>query len=213
MIYTTEIAEQTAKYLLQVQAIKLSPTKPYKWASGWNSPIYCDNRVTLSYPQVRTFIRQEMCSIIQEKYGSADVIVGVATGAIAIGALVAEQLGLPFAYVRSQAKEHGLSKLIEGVANKGQTVIVIEDLISTGKSSLKAVEILRENGCIVKGMAAIFTYGFEEANKLFNEQKCELVTLSNYDTLIKKAFQQNFVTAKETETLKKWKESPSTWNN
>jgi orotate phosphoribosyltransferase len=211
MIINKDTAENVAQILLQIKAVKLSPTKPFTWASGWKSPIYCDNRVSLSYPQTRTFLRQQFSAQILEHFGKPDVIAGVATGAIAIGALVAEELGLPFVYVRSAAKEHGLGNLVEGFATKGQSVVVIEDLISTGGSSLKAVEALREYGCIVKGMAAIFTYGFEKSEKAFKDAKCNLITLSDYPTLIKKAFDQSFVNAKEIEQLKEWRKKPDTW--
>ena len=200
-----------AEFLLQIKAIKLEPNKPFTWASGWKSPIYCDNRVTLSYPKVRTYIRQEFVNVILETFGKPDVIAGVATGGIAQGALVAQEMGLPFVYVRSGAKKHGLSNLIEGVVEKGQSVVVIEDLISTGGSSLKAVEALREAGCEVKGMAAIFTYGFKTASDNFKKAKCKLVTLSNYETLIKQALQSNYITDKDLKSLKEWRENPAEW--
>jgi orotate phosphoribosyltransferase len=206
-----ESALKIAEFLLQVKAIKLQPLKPYTWASGWKSPIYCDNRVTLSYPSVRTFIRQEFVNAILEKFGKPDVIAGVATGGIAQGALVAQEMGLPFVYVRSEAKKHGLTNMIEGIVEKGQSVVVIEDLISTGGSSLKAVEALREAGCDVKGMAAIFTYGFDTAINNFKKAKCELVTLSNYDTMIEQALQSNYVTEKDLQSLKAWRENPAEW--
>lgn len=211
MVINKDTAEKVAQFLLQIKAVKLSPTSPYTWASGWKSPIYCDNRISLSYPQTRTFLRQQFSSQIVEHFGKPDVIAGVATGAIAIGALVAEELGLPFVYVRSSAKEHGLGNLIEGYIEKGQSVVVIEDLISTGGSSLKAVEALRNQGCTVKGMAAIFTYGFEKSETAFKEAKCNLITLTDYPTMIKKAFDQNFVSAKEVERLKEWRKSPEMW--
>lgn len=204
-------ALKIAEFLLQIKAIKLEPSKPFTWASGWKSPIYCDNRVTLSYPKVRTYIRQEFVNIILDKFGKPDVIAGVATGGIAQGALVAEELGLPFVYVRSEAKKHGLTNMIEGIVEKGQSVVVIEDLVSTGGSSLKAVEALREAGCDVKGMAAIFTYGFKTATENFKKAKCKLVTLSDYDTLIKQAFQSNYVSEKELKSLAQWREDPSVW--
>ena len=212
MILNKDTAENVAQILLQVKAVKLAPSKPFTWASGWKSPIYCDNRVTLSYPQTRTYLRQQFSAQIVEHFGKPDIIAGVATGAIAIGALVAEELGLPFVYVRSSAKEHGLGNLVEGYAEKGQSVVVIEDLISTGGSSLKAVEALQKHGCTVKGMAAIFTYGFENSEKAFKDAKCNLITLCDYQTLIKKAFDQSFVSAKEIEKLKEWRKSPDTWN-
>lgn len=211
MVLNKDTAEKVAQFLLQIKAVKLSPASPYTWASGWKSPIYCDNRISLSYPQTRTFLRQQFSSQIVEHFGKPDVIAGVATGAIAIGALVAEELGLPFVYVRSSAKEHGMGNLIEGYLEKGQSVVVVEDLISTGGSSLKAVEALRNHGCMVKGMAAIFTYGFEKSESAFKESKCNLITLTDYPTMIKKAFDQNFVSAKDVESLKEWRKSPETW--
>lgn len=206
-----ECALKIAEFLLQIKAIKLQPNKPFTWASGWKSPIYCDNRVTLSYPKVRTFIRQEFVNAIIEKFGKPDVIAGVATGGIAQGALVAQELGLPFVYIRSEAKKHGLTNLIEGVVEKGQSVVVIEDLISTGGSSLKAVEALREAGCEVKGMAAIFTYGFKTATDNFKAAKCKLITLSNYELLIKQALQSNYITDKDLKSLQQWRENPAEW--
>lgn len=211
MILNDESALKVAEFLLQIKAIKLQPNKPFTWASGWKSPIYCDNRVTLSYPKVRTYIRQQFVNAINEKYAKPDVIAGVATGGIAQGALVAQELGLPFVYIRSEAKKHGLSNMIEGVVEKGQSVVVIEDLISTGGSSLKAVEALREAGCEVKGMAAIFTYGFKTAEDNFKEAKCKLLTLSDYETLIKQALQSKYVTEKDLKSLQEWRLNPSEW--
>lgn len=202
-------ALKIAEFLLQIKAIKLEPKKPFTWASGWKSPIYCDNRITLSYPKVRTFIRQEFVSAIMDGFGKPDVIAGVATGGIAQGVLVAQELGLPFIYVRSEAKKHGLSNMIEGVVEMGQSVVVIEDLVSTGGSSLKAVEALREAGCNIKGMAAIFTYGFKTATENFKKAKCKLYTLSNYDTLIKQALLSNYITEKELISLQEWRENPA----
>ena len=206
-----ESALKIAEFLLQIKAIKLQPNNPFTWASGWKSPIYCDNRVTLSYPKVRTYIRQEFVETIIETFGKPDVIAGVATGGIAQGALVAQELGLPFVYVRSEAKKHGMTNMIEGVVEKGQSVVIIEDLISTGGSSLKAVEALREAGCEIKGMAAIFTYGFKTANDNFKKAKCKLVTLSNYETLIKQALQTEYITDKDLKSLKEWRENPAEW--
>lgn len=211
MILNDESALKVAEFLLQIKAIKLQPNKPFTWASGWKSPIYCDNRVTLSYPKVRTYIRQQFVNAINEKYAKPDVIAGVATGGIAQGALVAQELGLPFVYIRSEAKRHGLTNMIEGVVEKGQSVVVIEDLISTGGSSLKAVEALREAGCEVKGMAAIFTYGFKTADDNFKTAKCKLLTLSNYETLIKQALQSKYITEKDMKSLQEWRENPSEW--
>ncbi len=206
-----ESALKVAEFLLQIKAIKLQPNNPFTWASGWKSPIYCDNRVTLSFPQVRTFIRQQFVDAINDKFGKPDVIAGVATGGIAQGALVAQEMGLPFVYVRSEAKKHGLTNMIEGVVEAGQSVVVIEDLISTGGSSLKAVEALRAAGCDVKGMAAIFTYGFKVADENFKKAKCSLLTLSNYEILIEQALNSNYVSEKDLETLKLWRENPAEW--
>ena len=211
MLINNDSALKIAEYLLQVKAVKLQPNKPFTWASGWRSPIYCDNRVTLSYPKVRTFIRQEFVNAINERFGKPDVIAGVATGGIAQGALVAQEMGLPFVYIRSEAKKHGLTNMIEGVVEKGQSVVIIEDLISTGGSSLKAVEALRDKGCEVKGMSAIFTYGFKTAIDNFKKSKCKLVCLSNYDTLIKQALQSNYVSDKDLKSLKEWRENPAEW--
>ena len=179
--------KKTAEYLLQINAIKLQPSNPFTWASGWKSPIYCDNRKTLSFPEVRSFIRDSFCAMIKELYPQAELVAGVATGAIAHGALVADKIGLPFVYVRSEAKEHGLGNQIEGYFEKGQKVVVIEDLISTGGSSLSAVRALRESGCEVLGMVAIFTYGFKKASDAFLAGNCSLNTLGNYSALIETA--------------------------
>ncbi|MDD2964031.1 MAG: orotate phosphoribosyltransferase [Bacteroidales bacterium] len=206
-----ESARLIAQYLLQVKAIKLSPKKPFTWASGWKSPIYCDNRVTLSYPKIRTGIRQEFVKTFAETFGSADVIVGVATGGVPQGTLVAQDLGLPFAYVRAAEKKHGLGNLIEGVVEPGQTAVVIEDLISTGGSSLKAVEALREAGVVVKGMMAIFTYGFQVAEDQFKEAKVPLVTLSDYETLVQLAAEENYITAGDIDSLSQWRKNPGEW--
>ncbi len=206
-----ESALKVAEFLLQIKAIKLQPNKPFTWASGWKSPIYCDNRITLSYPKVRTYIRQQFVHVITENFGKPDVIAGVATGGIAHGALVAQEMGLPFVYIRSEVKKHGLTNMIEGVVEKGQSVVIIEDLISTGGSSLKAVEALRNAGCEVKGMAAIFTYGFKAAADNFKKEKCKLVTLSDYETLIKQALKSNFITENDSASLKEWREKPSEW--
>lgn len=204
-------ALKIAEFLLQIKAIKLNPSSPFTWASGWKSPIYCDNRVTLSHPQIRTYIRQQLVQAINNDFGKPDVIAGVATGAIAQGALVAEAMGLPFVYVRSSAKEHGMGNLIEGRIEKGQSVVVVEDLISTGMSSLKAVDALRQANCEVKGMAAIFTYGFKTASDNFKKAKCKLLALSDYDTLIKQALKSNYITDKDLKPLKAWRENPAEW--
>lgn len=204
-------AYKVAEFLLQIKAVKLQPENPFTWASGWKSPIYCDNRKTLSYPQIRTYIRQQFVDTINNHFAKPDVIAGVATGGIALGALVAQEMNLPFVYVRSEAKKHGLTNMIEGEIQSGQSVVVIEDLISTGGSSLKAVEALREKGCEVKGMAAIFTYGFNEAEENFAKAKCKLKTLTNYEILVNKALQKEYVTEKDMESLKQWRNDPSKW--
>jgi orotate phosphoribosyltransferase len=206
-----ETASKVAQFLLQAQAVKLQPNTPFTWASGWKSPIYCDNRVTLSYPNIRTYIRQQLAKVILEKFGKPDVIAGVATGAIAQGALVAEELGLPFIYIRSAPKDHGLSNLIEGRLGKGQSVIVVEDLISTGGSSLKAVEAIRKAEAEVKGMVAIFSYGFSVATDAFKKAKCPLITLSDYNQMIKTALDGNLILEKDLIELKKWRDNPSEW--
>lgn len=207
-----KINKKVAEYLLQIKAIKLSPANPFTWASGWKSPIYCDNRKTLSYPNVRSYICESFASIIKTEFPEAEVIAGVATGAIAHGALVANKLEKPFVYVRSEAKSHGLENLIEGVVEKGQKVVVIEDLISTGGSSLKAVEALRSAGCDVLGMVAIFTYEFPTAINNFAHLACRLITLSNYTSLIDTALSTNFITESDIENLKKWRTDPANWN-
>jgi orotate phosphoribosyltransferase len=206
-------SHKIAEYLLQIKAIKLQPENPFTWASGWKSPIYCDNRKTLSYPVVRTFIRQQFVETIKKEFGKPDVIAGVATGGIAQGALVAQELGLPFVYVRSEAKKHGMTNMIEGVIEAGQSVVVIEDLISTGGSSLKAVEALREAGAVVKGMVAIFTYDFKTAADNFEAAKCQLITLSDYNILMDEALKNNYITEKDVDSLKKWREAPDKWGN
>jgi orotate phosphoribosyltransferase len=205
------IEKRTAEYLLQIKAIKLQPANPFTWASGWKSPIYCDNRMTLSFPEVRTFIRDSFAAKVQEIYPGAGMIAGVATGAIAHGALVADLLELPFIYVRSGAKDHGLGNQIEGHFEKGQKVVVIEDLISTGGSSLGAVKALREAGCEVLGMIAIFTYGFMKAEDAFKEGECRLDTLSNYGVLVDMALASGYISANDVETLKNWRRDPSVW--
>jgi orotate phosphoribosyltransferase len=204
-------ALRLAEFLLQIKAIKLNVNQPFTWASGWNSPIYCDNRVTLSYPKIRTFIRQAYSQTIEELYGKVDVIAGVATGGIAQGALVAQELDLPFIYVRTSPKGHGLTNQIEGHFEPGQTVVVIEDLISTGGSSLKAVEALKEAGCNVKGLVAIFSYQFDIAKEHFAEAQCPFATLTNYETLIEKAVETGYIQEKDVEELRDWRLSPSTW--
>jgi orotate phosphoribosyltransferase len=203
--------KKTAEYLLQIKAIKLQPSNPFTWASGWKSPIYCDNRKTLSFPEVRSYIRDSFCDMIRELYPEAGLIAGVATGAIAHGALVADKSGLPFIYVRSEAKEHGLGNQIEGYYEKGQKVVVIEDLISTGGSSLNAVKALKDAGCDVLGMVAIFTYEFKKATDAFAAQSCKLNTLSNYSALVETAVQTGYIGQAEVETLKQWRLDPANW--
>ncbi len=211
MILNKDTAKKTAKLLLQIKAIKLSPNTPFSWASGWKSPIYCDNRITLSYPSVRDFLKEEMAKLVKEKYGRPNAIVGVATGAIAIGVLVAQELGVPFVYVRPQPKKHGRKNKIEGFLEKGQNVVVIEDLISTGKSSLDAVETLKEADAVVKGMVAIFTYNFDIAQANFKEKNIPLTTLSNYTYLLEQALDSKFITSKELLALNEWRCNPSQW--
>ncbi|MFI5158445.1 MAG: orotate phosphoribosyltransferase [Sphingobacteriales bacterium] len=211
MFNYSEAEQQVAEFLLQIKAIKLQPNNPFTWASGWKSPIYCDNRITLSHPTARTYIRQQLTQLIQEKFGAVGCIAGVATAGIPQGVLVAQELGLPFIYVRSKPKEHGRGNMIEGDVLTGKRVVVIEDLISTGKSSLQAVEALREAGYDVAGLAAIFTYEFDIATENFNEAKCPFVTLSNYSALIKYAEQNQYITPDDAALLKQWRENPSVW--
>ena len=201
-----------AEKLLKISAIKLQPDVPFTWASGWSSPIYTDNRKTLSYPELRNFIKVELCRIILENFEAPDAIAGVATGAIAQGALVADSLGLPYVYVRSTPKDHGLENLIEGNLKPGQKVVVIEDLISTGGSSLKAVEAIRAAGCEVVGMAAIFTYGFPVAVKRFTASGVKLITLSNYNSMLEAALETDYIKPDDLETLKQWRKDPASWS-
>lgn len=205
------VARLLAEKLLKISALKLQPANPFVWASGWNSPIYTDNRRTLSYPEVRSFIKVELTRIIMEQFPEAEAIAGVATGAIAQGALVADMLGLPYAYVRSTPKDHGLENLIEGDLRQGQKVVVIEDLVSTGKSSLKAVEAIRNAGCEVAGMVALFTYGFPVAEENFAEAGVKLVTLSNYNAMLEVALNTKYITEADLETLHQWREDPANW--
>jgi len=211
MILNKETAQKTAELLLQINAIKLQPQNPFTWASGWESPIYCDNRITLSYPIIRNYLRKNLAKQIKEIYGKPDVIVGVATGAIGIGALVADVLNLPFCYVRPEAKKHGRQNKIEGYIEKGQNAIIVEDLISTGKSSLLAVEALKEAKVNVKGMVAIFTYGFAIAEENFKNANVNLHTLSNYENLLLLAEKSNYITSSEAEILSKWRIDPGNW--
>ncbi|MBE6321675.1 MAG: orotate phosphoribosyltransferase [Bacteroidales bacterium] len=207
----SESEKKVAESLLKIKAIKLQPSEPFTWASGWKSPIYCDNRKTLSFPEIRTLVRDEFVKTVKAKYPQAEVIAGVATGAIAQGALVAQELRLPFIYVRSSPKDHGLGNLIEGDLKAGQKVVVIEDLISTGGSSLKAAEAVRAAGAEVLGMVAIFTYGFPVSENAFKEHKVELTTLSNYNAMIETAVATGYVKEEQVETLKEWRKSPDTW--
>lgn len=211
MIKNTEVALKTAESLLQIKAIKLQPETPFTWASGWKSPIYCDNRLTLSFPTIRTFLKIEFAKQIEDIYGKPDVIAGVATGAIAIGALVAEFMGLPFVYVRDKAKAHGRQNQVEGFLEPGQNVVVIEDLISTGGSSLKAVEALKEAGANVLGMMGIFTYDFEVARANFEQANVRLHTLSDYHHLIQQAENQGTISEAQAALLKEWRQQPETW--
>ena len=211
MIFNDNSAQKTAELLLQINAIKLNPKNPFTWASGWKSPIYCDNRITLSFPEIRTFLKNEFATNIVEKFGKPDYIAGVATGAIGIGLLVAEALELPFIYVRPEAKKHGRQNQIEGQFEEGKSVVVVEDLISTGKSSLQAVKALRAANANILGMAAIFTYGFDVAAENFKNANIELVTLSNYPTLLKSAVAKEYISQEDVETLSTWSKSPSTW--
>ena len=212
MIFNKNTAKKTAEVLLDINAIKLSPNMPFTWASGWKSPIYCDNRLVLSYPTIRNYIKSELAKNIENLYGKPDVIAGVATGAIGIGAIVADDLGLPFVYVRPEAKKHGRQNQIEGRLNKGQSVVVVEDLISTGKSSLNAVEALKNTSANVKGMAAIFNYGFERSKTNFAEKNIELYTLSNYEVLLEQALNTGFINNKELNVLSQWNSNPSQWD-
>jgi orotate phosphoribosyltransferase len=211
MILDKHTASKTAELLLQINAIKLRPENPFTWASGWNSPIYCDNRILLSYPIIRNYIKEAIAKQVEDLYGKPDIIAGVATGAIGIGVLVAEYLGLPFIYVRPEAKSHGRQNKIEGILEPGKTVVVIEDLISTGKSSLNAVDALEEGGAKIKGMIAIFTYGFDVAVENFENKKVELHTLSDYENLISLASDSNYIKENQLQTLMEWRKNPSQW--
>ncbi|WP_025742320.1 orotate phosphoribosyltransferase [Aquimarina pacifica] len=212
MIFDKDTAKKTAELLLQINAIKLQPQDPFTWASGWKSPIYCDNRITLSYPDIRNFLSKNLAQYIEEKYGKPDVIAGVATGAIGIGMLVAEQLDLPFIYVRPEPKKHGRKNQIEGIIPKNKSVVVVEDLISTGKSSLNAVKALKEENADVKGMVAIFDYGFDIAVQNFDNAQLSLHTLSNYDNLLDQALESSYITQEQQKTLQSWRTNPAEWN-
>ncbi len=205
-------AAKVAEYLLQINAIKLNPKEPFTWASGWKSPIYCDNRISLSYPDARNYIKKALGIIINDQFKGVEAIIGVATAGIAPGALAADELNLPFGYVRSEAKKHGMGKQIEGDIAPDTKVVVIEDLVSTGKSSLQVIETLKNYGCEVLGLASIFTYGFDEAQKAFDNANCKYVSLSNYPTLIQKAIDKGIVLPEQLALLNDWRKSPSTWN-
>lgn len=205
------IKKQFAEKLLSIKAIKLQPNDPFTWASGWHSPIYTDNRKTLAYPEIRSFVKQELVHLVHEHFADATAVAGVATGAIAQGALVADELGLPFCYVRSKAKDHGMGNLIEGTLPEGAKVVVVEDLISTGGSSLKAVEALREAGFKVVGMVASYTYGFQIAEEAFNDADLKLVTICDYEATTEIAAESGYISKEDIEVLKQWRKSPSTW--
>ncbi|WP_339715555.1 orotate phosphoribosyltransferase [uncultured Kriegella sp.] len=212
MILDKNSAEKTAELLLQINAIKLKPENPFTWASGWKSPIYCDNRIILSFPAIRNYVREELAKQVDALYGKPDIIAGVATGAIGIGMLVADYLGLPFIYVRPEAKSHGRQNQIEGHLEANQTVVVIEDLISTGKSSLNAVDALNEAGARIKGMVAIFTYGFDVASENFEKKELELHTLSDYNHLVQQACSTGYIKNDQLNTLLEWRKNPSQWH-
>lgn len=200
-----------AAKLLDVKAIKLQPNAPFTWASGWKSPFYCDNRKALSFPELRTYVKLELTHAVLEYFSNAEVVAGVATGAIAQGALVADALGLPFVYVRSKAKDHGMGNLIEGELSKGAKVVVVEDLISTGGSSLKAVEAIRQAGAEVIGMVASYTYGFPVAEKAFADAGVKLVTLTDYDHVVEEALETNYISEADIELLHEWRKDPANW--
>ena len=212
MILNENTAHKTAELLLQIKAIKLNPQDPFTWASGIQSPIYCDNRIILSYPSIRNYIVSEMAKPIEDLFGKPDAIAGVATGAIGVGAIIADYLGLPFVYVRPEPKKHGRQNQIEGLLNPHANVVVIEDLISTGKSSMNAIKALRNEGhANVKGMMAIFTYGFETSENLLEKENISTYTLGNYDILLEEAYRTSYLSKKELELLKTWREDPANW--
>ncbi len=211
MIYTEETASKMAELLLKVKAVKINVNEPFTWASGLKSPIYCDNRITLSYPAIRTYIRQQFTTIIKQELGHVDVVAGVATGGIPHGALVAQDLGVGFAYVRTAKKEHGLTNQIEGVIESGQRIVMIEDLISTGGSSLGAVQAVKEQGGVVKGLLAIFSYGFDRAVEAFLKADCKMLTLTDYNSLIRHALENEYIRESDIESLKRWREAPEKW--
>ena len=206
-----EVEQKIAESFLQIKAIKLQPKNSFTWVSGWKSPIYCDNRITLSHPSIRTYIRQKLSERIQDEFGAIDMVCGVATAGIPQGVLVAQDLGLPFCYVRSSAKAHGRQNLIEGEVISGQRVVVIEDLVSTGKSSLHAVQALRDAGCSVVGLVSIFTYGFDIAAERFQEAKCQLHSLCDYEALIKVALENGYIFEEDMLTLEQWRKDPGNW--
>jgi orotate phosphoribosyltransferase len=212
MILDKGTAQKTAELLLQINAIKLQPQNPFQWASGWKSPIYCDNRITLSFPVIRNYLREQISRQVETLYGKPDVIAGVATGAIGIGILVADYLNVPFCYVRPEAKKHGRQNKIEGLVEAHQNVVVVEDLISTGKSSLAAVKALREAGVNVKGMVAIFTYGFEVAEKNFEDANVTLHTLSDYSEIVQQAERSGYINSEESSLLSQWRRDPANWD-
>ena len=205
------IATDFAARLLEVKAVKVQPDEPFTWASGWKSPFYCDNRKTLSYPKLRTFVKDNLAKLVKDNFSEADAVAGVATGAIAQGALVADMLGLPFCYVRSKAKDHGMGNLIEGTLPQGSKVVVVEDLISTGGSSLKAVEALRAAGFEVVGMVAAYTYGFPIAEQAFQNAGVKLLTLTNYEAVVSAAIESGYITASQQPTLNEWRKDPANW--
>lgn len=211
MVYDKDSALRIAGELLRIKAVKLQPQEPFTWASGWKSPIYCDNRKTLSFPTVRTYIRQRLAEIVEKEFGKPDVIAGIATGGIPQGVLVAQELGLPFIYIRSNVKDHGLGNLIEGTYEAGQNVVVVEDLISTGGSSLQGVQALKDAGMKVKGLVAIFSYGFQTAVEAFDQAEVPFIVLSDYDHLIEQAVYLEYIKEEELDQLKKWREIPSDW--
>jgi orotate phosphoribosyltransferase len=208
---TTNTDRQIAATLLQIGAIQLRPSQPFTWSSGWLSPIYCDNRLTLSYPEARTFIKESLVKLIQQEHPQVEAIAGVATAGIPQGAMVADSLHLPFVYVRSKPKEHGMANMIEGKVTPGQKVVIVEDLISTGGSSLKVAEALKDAGFEVLGMAAIFTYGFETARQNFEEKKVKLSCLSNYNSLVDEAVGQGHISATDIASLQEWRKDPGNW--
>ncbi len=211
MVYNIDVAKRIAKYLLQINAIILQPNNPFKWASGWHSPIYCDNRKTLSFPEIRNHIKKELANIIIEHYKETNLIAGVATAGIPHGVLVAEELSLPFVYVRSKAKEHGKKNQIEGHFEKGQDAVLVEDLISSGKSSLEAAASLKQSDINVKGIVSIFTYGFDTASNNFKDDNYVYHSLCDYNILLEQAIEQKYIKNEDLSILKKWREDPSNW--